>query len=206
MHSEVVIIGAGVIGLAIGKQLSESGFDVTIIEKWPRFGEETSSRNSEVIHAGIYYPQNSLKAKFCADGNASIYEFADNYNISHRKCGKLIIAQNKSQISKIESIYSHANRIGARDLEIIDKDQIQRLEPNLNAEIAIYSPSSGIIDSHAFMSVLEAKILNHGSQIIYNHELIDINKSQNWDLTIQNKGDHFQLSSNWVINCAGLLL
>lgn len=202
---DIVIVGAGVIGLACGMELSKTGKSVVLVEKWPNFGEEVSSRNSEVIHAGIYYKPNSLKAKLCVNGNFSIYEHAEKYKIPHKKCGKYIVATNENQLKKLDEIFENANNIGARDLEIISGSEVSKNEPNVFAISAIYSPSSGIIDTHSLMQSFEAISLKNGIDIFYNHKLIEIEKDKKWNLTLENQdSEKFVISSEFLVNCAGL--
>ena len=205
MKFQIAIIGAGVVGLAIANELSKYYSNIILIEKWGHFGEETSSRNSEVIHAGIYYPQNSLKAKFCVEGNISIYEYCEKFNIPHQRCTKLIVASSKDELYKIDEIYNNACQLGARELKIIGKSEAETLEPNVKVEAAILSGSTGIIDSHSFMQSLETNSIKNNVDIIYNHKLISIHQSNNWQLTLQSSdGDEFEIESEVIINSAGL--
>lgn len=204
MKFQITIIGAGVVGLAIANELSKHYSDILLVEKWGHFGEETSSRNSEVIHAGIYYPKDSLKAKLCVAGNESIYGYCNELNIPHKKCGKLIVATNQGDLERLNQIYNNANELGARNLEIIDKKASLSLEPNLKVEASILSPSSGIIDSHSLMQSFEANSIKNGVDIIYGHEVISINKNQNWQLTLKSDEDEFEIETEIIINSAGL--
>jgi L-2-hydroxyglutarate oxidase LhgO len=205
MKYQFIIIGAGVVGLAIAAELSKKHKDILLIEKWGHFGEETSSRNSEVVHAGIYYPKDSLKAKLCVAGNQSIYEYCNKYSIPFNNCGKLIVASSNDDFEKLESIFNNANELGARDLSILNKNQIQKLENNLKVESAILSPSSGIVDSHSLMQTLEAEAINNGVDIIYNHNVIEIIKGHDWQVKVTDEEhSEFEIESEFVINSAGL--
>jgi L-2-hydroxyglutarate oxidase LhgO len=206
MDYDVVIIGAGIIGLACGMEISKNGFSVLIIEKHPYFGDEVSSRNSEVIHAGIYYKENSLKAKLCVAGNASIYEHCREYNIPFNNCGKLIVSTDKDQEENLIKIFNNANKIGARNLEIISGKQAQKMEPSIICESAILSPSSGIVDTYRLMQSFEAIAKNNNSDVIYNHKLINIDReNNNWISVIEDSGgDQFKIKSKYFINSAGL--
>jgi L-2-hydroxyglutarate oxidase LhgO len=153
-HFEVCIIGAGVIGLAIARKLAiinkATQLQILLLENESGFGQHTSSRNSEVIHAGIYYPQDSLKARFCVQGRELLYDFCREYEIPYRRLGKVIAAQRDEQ-PVLESIAQQAVLNGVYDLEWLSQRSLQKIEPKVNAACALFSPSSGIIDSHAFM-------------------------------------------------------
>lgn len=205
MKFQITIIGAGVVGLAIANELSKYYNDILLIEKWGHFGEETSSRNSEVIHAGIYYPKDSLKAKLCVSGNETLYSYCDKFSIPFKKCGKLIVACTEDDLNSINKIYNNANDLGARDLKILSKNETLSLEPNIKAEASILSPSTGIIDSHSLMQSLEANSLNNGVDFIYNHGVIEISKNQNWLLKVKSIDDDiFDIETEILINSAGL--
>ena len=147
----ITIIGAGVVGLSIAEELSAKYKRVLLIEKNDGFGQETSSRNSEVIHAGIYYPHGFLKASLCTEGNRLLYELCRERNIPHKRIGKLIVATNDEECEQLENIKKHAEGNGVSDLTLLGKKQALTLEPEVSAKAAIYSPSTGIIDSHSLM-------------------------------------------------------
>jgi len=203
---KITIVGAGAIGLAIGYQLSKHYQDIFIIEKNRSFGEETSSRNSEVIHAGIYYPQDSLKTKTCVEGNHLIYEFCRNSNIAHKKIGKLIVATKRDEVKDLEGLLQNGRKNGVNDLTLLNKLEIQRIEPQVTALAAIHSPSTGIFDTHNFMKTLSLKFISCGGQIAYNTELIAAKTAGGKiDITVSdNKGGKFGFSTQILINCAGL--
>lgn len=165
---ENVIAGAGVIGLSIGRGLAVRNHEVLILEKEAHFGSETSSRNSEVIHAGIYYPKNSLKALYCVEGKAMLYDYCRLHNIPHRKTGKLIVATNAEEIPVLDTILGKANANSVTDLEILNHAQVCALEPALNAVAALLSPSTGTVDSHQLMLSYVGEIEDHGGSIAYN--------------------------------------
>jgi L-2-hydroxyglutarate oxidase LhgO len=154
MDSDVVVIGAGVVGLAIAARLAEKGFSVILLEKESKFGTGISSRNSEVIHAGIYYKTDSLKATLCLRGKTLIYDHCKKYNIAHKKIGKLFLAVDSDEISRLEQTQNQAKLNGVEDLLELNQKELKRLEPELSGSAALLSPSSGIIDSHAFMKSL----------------------------------------------------
>lgn len=148
---DVCIIGAGIVGLGVGRALALGGQSVIVLEKNHGFGEETSSRNSEVIHAGMYYPKDTLKARFCVRGNRMIYDYCAPRGIMANPITKFIVATNDSEIKGLEAILQKGNDNGVPDLEIWDGARVKTLEPALNAVAAIYSPTSGIVDSHSMM-------------------------------------------------------
>jgi L-2-hydroxyglutarate oxidase LhgO len=148
---DAVVIGAGVVGLAIARELAMSGCEVVILDAEDAIGTHTSSRNSEVIHAGIYYPKGSLKARACVEGKQRLYEYCASHGVPHRRCGKLIVATSEPQLNELEGIRAKAHANGVTDVDWIAKDEVARLEPELFCLGALHSPSTGIIDSHALM-------------------------------------------------------
>ncbi|MBK7628307.1 MAG: NAD(P)/FAD-dependent oxidoreductase [Bacteroidales bacterium] len=204
--AEITIIGAGVIGLAIAEKLSAAHKNLFLIEKHPTFGQETSSRNSEVIHAGIYYTKDSLKSKLCVEGKNLLYDFCRRYDLPFNNCGKLIVATSDEEISVIEGIRQTAIRNGVNDLQVLDKHQIAELEPNIFALKALFSPSTGIIDSHSLMKQFETNTINNGGQIVYGSEVTGIKKIDGGfeiSLLDADKQD-YTFTSGIVINSAGL--
>jgi L-2-hydroxyglutarate oxidase LhgO len=148
---DAVVIGAGVVGLAVARALALAGREVVILEGEDAIGTHTSSRNSEVIHAGIYYPKGSLKARSCVEGKELLYEYCVAHGVPHRRCGKLIVAANDSQLPELKSIQEKAHANGVTDVVSMTRAQALALEPELHCAAALYSPSTGIIDSHALM-------------------------------------------------------
>lgn len=205
LDTDITIIGAGVIGLAIGLKLSEKYSNLFVIEKHPTFGQETSSRNSEVIHAGIYYPQGSLKSRFCVEGKNLLYEYCRKHNIPHRICSKLIVATIPEEIKVIEDIRETAKKNGV-DLELIDKDQIKELEPHIFALKALYSSTTGIIDTHSLMKHFETGIINNGGQMVYGSEVTGIRKLEGgYEISLLDAdGQDFSFTTRILINSAGL--
>lgn len=200
-----VIIGAGVVGLAVANELASRGIEPLVIERHPGAGRETSSRNSGVIHAGIYYERDSKKANYCVRGNALLYEFCQRHRVDHKRIGKMILATSDDQIERLEGIYQHGSTNGARDLEIIDEKRIKRLEPRVHALAGIWSPSSGIVDQHEFVKALEGCVGAKGGQVLYHHRLARADKlKEGFRLTISGpKGDE-SVNTPLVINAAGL--
>src|SRR5690348_8001763 len=148
---ECVVIGAGVVGLAVARALALGGREVLVLEKERWIGSETSSRNSEVIHAGLYYPQGSLKAVLCLEGRRALYEYCGEHGVPHKKIGKLLVACREEDLPSIERVWARAQSNGVDDLEWLGGNQARDLEPELACIKAFLSPSTGIIDSHALM-------------------------------------------------------
>jgi L-2-hydroxyglutarate oxidase LhgO len=205
--AQITIIGAGVIGLAIAENLSGQYSNVYLVEKHPTLGQETSSRNSEVIHAGIYYTKDSLKSKLCVEGKTLLYDFCRKNNVPFNNCGKLIVATTEDEISVIGGIRQTAMQNGVNDLTVLNKNQIAALEPNIFALEALFSPSTGIIDSHSLMKQFETNTINNGGQIAYGSEVTGIEKIEGGyeiKLLDSDKRD-YTFTSGIVINSAGLM-
>lgn len=202
----ITIAGAGVIGLAIAAELSKVHQDILVLEKNPSFGQETSSRNSEVIHAGIYYPKDSLKAKTCVQGRQLLYEFCAKNSIPHKKIGKLIVAINDKEVLELNSLFKQGFANGAEELKLIPKGEIKKLEPYVQAQAAIYSPSTGILDTHVFMKSLAQQFEDRTGLIAYNTELVGIDKKKGgFEVAVDDKSEGvFKFFTRTLINCAGL--
>ncbi|AOY99460.1 FAD-dependent oxidoreductase [Cupriavidus sp. USMAHM13] len=151
---DCVVIGAGVVGLAVARALAQQGREVIILEAENAFGTITSARNSEVIHAGIYYPAGSLKAELCVRGKAMLYDYCADHHVSHQRCGKLIVATSLEQVATLDGIRAKAAANGVDDLRLLSRDEARALEPQLECQAALLSPSTGIIDSHGLMTAL----------------------------------------------------
>ena len=164
---DTVIIGAGVVGLAIARTFALAGREVVVLERESAIGTATSSRNSEVIHAGIYYPTGSLKAKLCLAGRKALYPYLAERGIAHRRCGKLIVATNPGQIAGLEGLHAQARANGVTDLRVLEAREARDLEPELHCVAALESPSTGIIDSHGFMLGLRGEAEDHGAAIAF---------------------------------------
>ncbi|WP_399677093.1 NAD(P)/FAD-dependent oxidoreductase [Xenophilus sp.] len=162
---DCAVIGAGVVGLAVARALALQGREVIVLESEGAIGTGTSSRNSEVIHAGIYYPQGSLKARLCVQGKEMLYAYAAERNLPHRRCGKLIVATAPAQAAALEDIVRKARANGVDDLQALDARQARALEPSLSCEAALLSPSTGIVDSHALMLALQGDLENAGGML-----------------------------------------
>jgi L-2-hydroxyglutarate oxidase LhgO len=169
---ECVVIGAGVIGLAIARRLAQAGREVIVLEAAEGIGTVTSSRNSEVIHAGIYYAAGSLMARMCVSGKRALYQYCRDHGIPHRNCGKLIVATTPKETEKLQSIRAHAEANGVSDMQTLAGDAARALEPALNCDAALLSPSTGIIDSHAYMLALRGDAEAAGAAYAFHTPLL----------------------------------
>ncbi|KAF1084731.1 L-2-hydroxyglutarate oxidase LhgO [Sporotomaculum syntrophicum] len=209
MHRvDIVIIGAGVVGLAVAAELSNSltGQAIVVMERHHKFGMETSSRNSEVIHAGMYYPDGSLKARLCVEGNRLLYQFCKVWGVPHKRLGKLIIARTAEEVPVLESILNQGLANGVTDLELLEAGQVRQLEPHVAAVAAILSPSTGVIDSHALMYRLEYQARCQGTMFAYRHAVTMVERSgAGYRLTYRGPdGQSDWIYCDWLINSAGL--
>jgi L-2-hydroxyglutarate oxidase LhgO len=205
-NTEIVIIGAGVVGLAIAKELSSRGKEVLILEQFSAFGQITSSRNSGVIHAGIYYDDKSFKAKMCVEGNKLLYQYCDFYKIPHRNTKKILVASTDEQTKIIDNIKNQAEKNGVLNIEKISKSKVAKLEPLIKCEEALLIPSSGIIDVISFMSSLEGQIKDSQGMISYNSEVSKINfDGSGFNIEVLDERKNItKIRSNKLINSAGL--
>jgi len=198
----ILIIGAGVIGLSIAKELSEKYEDIVVVEKEKSFGRHTSSRNSEVLHSGIYYPQNSLKAKLCIEGLELIYNYVEEHGIPYNKCGKLIVATAEKEIEDLYKLMDNGIRNGVRNLSIIDKKKCVEMEPQIDCLKALKVESTGILDTHKFMASLETEIEKNDGIVVYDMEVNSIIKENDSYIVSFTDGEKFQAKT--LINSAGL--
>ena len=199
---EVVIAGAGVIGLAIARALAIGGRDVIVLEAADAFGTVTSSRNSEVIHAGIHYPRGSLKARLCVDGRERLYEYCESRGVPHRRCGKLIVATSADQLGELEKIKAGATANGVI-LDQLSAVQAQVMEPHLQCTGALLSSATGIIDSHAYMLSLLGEAERHDAMLVCNSTVTDA-RIENGGIVISvNEGEN-RLRARMLINSTGL--
>ena len=203
--SGAVVIGAGVIGLAVARALALGGRDVLILEKNAQIGTETSARNSEVIHAGIYYAKDSLKAELCVRGRDLLYEFCESHSIGHLRLGKLIVAAHAGQERQLAELAGRAAANGVSDLELLRQSEIAALEPELSAAAGLFSPSTGIIDSHAYMLALLGDAEKAGATLARGANVWAIARhGDGYRLTIENAGETVALETGILVNCAGL--
>ena len=200
---DVVVIGAGIIGAAVVRRLSESYDNVLLVEKEESFGHHTSSRNSEIIHSGIYYPEDTLKAKLCVQGNKLLYDFLKKYDIPHKNCGKLVIANTVEELSRLEDIKESGRKNGVEGLKLLSSDEIKKINSDIKASTALYVPSAGIFDSHSTMAKLLYLAKESGATILYKTRLNQIKlKNKKYHLGFANKD--FKVKTKIVVNAAGL--
>jgi L-2-hydroxyglutarate oxidase LhgO len=200
---DAVVIGAGVVGLACARALALAGREVLILERTAQFGTETSARNSEVIHAGIHYPSGSLKARLCVLGKVLLYRFCDEHAVPYRNCGKLIVSTTVGQDEKLLQIKQQAAANGVNDLRLLSAAEVAELEPALRCRNGLHSPSTGIIDSHAFMLALLADLEQLGGTFAPHTEFDSaLARSDGIELKIRGANE-YRIIANAVVNCAG---
>ncbi|MGH9755296.1 MAG: NAD(P)/FAD-dependent oxidoreductase [Blastocatellia bacterium] len=199
--ANIVIIGGGVIGTAIVAEISRHYDDVFLLEAAPRLGMGTSTRNSGVIHAGIYYKPGSLKAFHCVRGASMLYEFCAAHNIPHERTGKLIVADSEDQLSVLQDLKRRGDENGVEGLEIVDGEFIRRLEPNIVSPVALNSPNTGIIDAEALIKTLERTARSNGAHILTNTRMIGAGAGNG---TVMIRTEREEFGARVVINCAGL--
>ena len=163
---DATVAGAGAVGLACGRALARRGLSVLVLEQEPHIGQGVSSRNSEVIHGGLYYPTGSLKARFCVEGRRALYAFLDSRKVDVRRCGKLVVATDEAEVERIEAIFVQATANGVEGLAHLTGPEARALEPGLNAHAAILSPESGVFDSHGYMLALQGEIEDAGGSVV----------------------------------------
>jgi L-2-hydroxyglutarate oxidase LhgO len=163
---DAVVVGAGAVGLACGHALAQRGLSVAILEKGPVLGQGISSRNSEVIHAGLYYPTGSLKARFCVEGRRRLYTFLESHGVAHLRCGKLVVATEPDEIGRVEAIGVQAQANGVEGMSELTGAQALALEPELKAVMALHSTQSGLFDSHGYMLALQGEIEDRGGAVV----------------------------------------
>jgi L-2-hydroxyglutarate oxidase LhgO len=203
-EADCVVIGAGAIGLAAARALALAGRKVLILERERHFGMHTSSRNSEVIHAGIHYPSGSLKAQACVAGRERLYEYCGARGIAHRRLGKFIVATSTEQLAQLRAIESQARANGVLDLQWLDAAQARREEPALDCVAALSSPSTGIIDSHAFMLALLADAEARGAEIAYGAAVTSLRPTASGVQVFIQSECRALLQAQAIVNAAGL--
>lgn len=204
-HVETVVVGAGVVGLAVARALAMAGQEVIVLDSAEAIGTETSSRNSEVIHAGIYYPPGSLKALHCVRGKHMLYEYCETHNVPHKRITKLIVAVNKDQSSELERIRANAASNGVEDLQWLNAIDARKLEPAVEASAALLSPSTGIVDSHALMLAYQGDAEDHGAMLAFYSRLERAEHTGDaFDLVVDCAGERMDIRTQNLINSAGL--
>lgn len=201
---DAVVVGAGVIGLAIARALAVRGVEVIILEAENKFGQGTSARNSEVIHAGLYYSQGSRKARACVEGRRLLYRYAEHHGIAHRKSGKLVVATSPNEEHALQSLLERGRTNGVEGLQLLTARQAKELEPDLQCTAALLSAESGLIDTHAYMLNLLGEAEAHGASIAYVSPLESAAPTADgW--TLRTGGaEPFEITARWLINAGGL--
>ncbi len=203
-HIDCVVVGAGVVGLAIARQLALAKRQTLIVEQHRRFGTEISARNSQVIHAGMYYPADSLKARFCVRGRALLYDYCQRRGIEHLRCGKLIVATTETQHARLEQILRDGVRNGVDDLQLLDRDEAIRREPALSCTGALLSPSTGIVDAHGYMLSLLGDAEDGGAALALESTVTTLRAQLDSVEVCIDDQTRPVLKADWVINAAGL--
>jgi L-2-hydroxyglutarate oxidase LhgO len=200
---EVIVIGAGVVGLAIGRALALAGRDVLVLEAERHFGTGTSSRNSEVIHAGLYYPTGSLKARLCVEGRRMLYTYCAERGVAHRRLGKLIVAARESQREQLHAIHARALASEVENITLIEAAEAKALEPQLSCVAALHSRETGIVDSHGLMLALLGDLESAGGGLACASPFDRAQRGEGW--TVRTAGEApFALAADWIVNSAGL--
>jgi L-2-hydroxyglutarate oxidase LhgO len=201
---ECVVVGAGVIGLAVARKLAQDGREVIVLEAAEGIGTITSSRNSEVIHAGIYYRAGSLMARMCVSGKQALYDYCREQGVPHRNCGKLIVATTPGETEKLASIRAHAEANGVTDLQTLSGEAARAMEPALSCEAALLSPSTGIVDSHAYMLALRGNAEDAGAAFAFHTPILGA-RVRGGHIEIDAGGETpMSLSCKLLVNAAGL--
>lgn len=203
--ADITIIGAGVIGAAIASRVAKNNRQVYVVEKNTSFGMETSSRNSQVIHAGMYYPEQSLKAKTCVEGNRLLYELCQKHDVAYNKTGKLIVAVNSAECESLEGLLNKGIKNGVTGLRLLNRQEMQSMEPNISGVAALFSPSTGIINVHELIKLFLNQAKAGGAQLVYKSEVTGIEKHGDlYRLEVTSAGEKFDFETRVVVNCAGL--
>ncbi|MDP1830942.1 MAG: NAD(P)/FAD-dependent oxidoreductase [Geothrix sp.] len=201
---DCIVIGAGVVGLALARHLALKGREVVLLEAEDRIGTGISSRNSEVIHAGIYYPAGSLKARLCLAGNRALYAYCEARSVGHRRCGKLIVATDAAQTGALRQLRSRAETNGVGDLQWLEAAAARHLEPNIHCTAALLSPSTGIVDSHGLMRALRMDAEAAGAAVVLKSPVLGGRRLPGGLEVKVGGGDPMTLLAGRVFNCAGL--
>jgi L-2-hydroxyglutarate oxidase LhgO len=202
---DVAIIGAGVIGLATAGEIAKPKKAVFVFEKNHSFGLETSSRHSEVIHAGIYYSEDSLKTRLCIEGKSLLYELCDRHDIAFKKLGKIIVAISENETAQLEKLYEQGRENGVEDLMLLSQTELKKLEPNVEARAGLLSPSSGVLDSHTLLKVLYSQAREKGTEFAFGTEVVGIERmGTKYRVEIRDREGISAFISQIVINAAGL--
>ena len=201
---QVLVVGAGVVGLAVARAAALAGHDVVVAEAASVMGSGISSRNSEVIHAGLYYPTGSLRAHHCPRSRRLLYDYCASHGVPHRKCGKLVVATNESEVPRLETVFKQAANNGVEGIDIIDGAAARRLEPEVACLAAMHSPETGIIDSHRFMLALRGDLEDRGGVVAFNTPIERMARTPaGWEVHFGGS-DPQSITVDAVVNSAGL--
>jgi len=202
---DALVVGAGVIGLASARALARAGREVVVIDAAEGIGTVTSSRNSEVIHAGLYYPQGSLKARWCLEGRERLYAYCAEHGVAHRRCGKLVVATSDGERPALQALHAKAMANGVADVSVIDIGQARRMEPAVHAVAALHSPSTGIIDSHGYMLALQGDAEDRGAMFAFHAPFVAARVRAGGGFVVEVGGtEPMRLRAQVLVNSAGL--
>jgi L-2-hydroxyglutarate oxidase LhgO len=202
---DCVVIGAGVVGLAVARALALAGREVVVLEAAGAIGTETSSRNSEVIHAGIYYPPGSAKAGLCVEGRTLLYRYCEEHGVAHRRCGKLIVATAAAQVAALHRILAQATANGVHDLRLLTADEAKSMEPALRCVAALHSPSTGIIDSHGLMLAYQGEAEDRGAVLALRSPVTGGAAQAGGIMLDVGGAEPMRIFARTVVNSAGLM-
>ncbi len=203
--ANIVIIGAGVVGLAVAAKVSENNEGVYVFEKNSRYGQETSGHNSAVIHSGIHYPKNSLKAKLCVKGNVIIYELCEKYRIPFKKLGKMTVAIDEEEVNELDKLMKQGTDNDVEGLEFLTGEDVRKLEPNVEVEKALLTPTTGILEPDELMNHFYAQARKNNATLATETEVTSLKQTNNgYEVGGTSVGERFQVNAKTVINCAGL--
>jgi len=205
--AEAIVVGGGAVGLAIGYALAQRGREVLVIESGPRIGEGVSSRNSGVIHAGLYYPTHSLRARLCVAGRRELYPFLEAHGVDHRRCGKLIVATQDEERATLQRLLQQGQANGVEGLRLIEADEARAMEPALRCIAALHSAETGVVDVHGYMLALRGEIENRGGLVVCETRMVaarPISRVPGWEVVTANGNEETTLRTQYLITAAGL--
>ena len=202
---DVVVVGAGVVGLAVAAAWARVGHSVVVLESRSGPAQGVTSRSSEVVHAGLYYPEGTLKARFCVEGRERLYLYCESRRVDFRKTGKWIVATSEDEIGKLEQILSQGHANGVSELYALDSDQVKKSEPHVQCRAALLSTETGIVDSHGFCLSLLAELEALGGRLLAHHEVLGLERVKDgWRVEARCQGEDHSVSCGILINAAGL--
>jgi L-2-hydroxyglutarate oxidase LhgO len=202
--TDVVVVGGGVVGLAVARAHAGEGLDTIVLERHPRAGEETTSRNSGVIHSGIYYPTGSLKAQLCVRGREMLYDLCERRGIAHQRCGKIIVAD-APQMPKLQALHQQAINNGVTDLTLLNAAEVREIEPEVRCAAALLCPSTGIVDVHELLLTLIADLEARSGALVLQSKFVRAEATRaGMVVVVESDGASTELRCRWLINCAGL--